>query len=74
MKMPLFGVISFLKASWLPLRLIRSRCKPNPAIVLGDDGILKVMTSMEVLPWSSIYMTFGSVGVDGSFDLGSHLW
>jgi hypothetical protein len=41
------------------------KCKPNPAIVLGDDGILDVMTTMKVLPWSSMYATFGPASVDG---------
>jgi hypothetical protein len=32
---------------------------------MGNVGILHVMTSLEALPWSFIYVMFGSDGVDG---------
>jgi hypothetical protein len=58
------GDIYFLKMLWLPHRLTYSGCKPNPTLGMVDVGIFHVMTLLEVLPWSSIYTTFGSTGVD----------
>jgi hypothetical protein len=32
---------------------------------MGDNSILDIVTSVEALPWSSIYTMFGLAGVDG---------
>jgi hypothetical protein len=60
-----FGTISLLKMVWLPLILIFSGCKPNPAIGMCNDVILDVMTPVKALTWSSISAMFGSTGIDG---------
>jgi hypothetical protein len=59
-----FGCHILLECVVVAFRLTCFGCKPNILIGMGDDSILDVVTSGEALPWSSIYVMFGSTGVD----------
>jgi hypothetical protein len=67
------GAISFLKALWLSLKLTCFSCKPNPAIGMGHDDILYVMTSGCVALEFHLYNICFSWDWWWSFDLWGHL-